>query len=91
MFFDISGPKLRLAHFRGDLEIKRGKTITLTEKNTDLKKYIVAVNNPAILHSVKKGERLFIDDGTMKFKVIKKDHARIVIKALNPGKIFPRQ
>jgi pyruvate kinase len=89
LLFDISGPKLRLDRFEGEYPIKAGREITITVGRSDLKKGIIAVNHPGIIKSVRKGERLFIDDGALAFEIraCDKNSARLV--AMNPGTILP--
>ena len=67
LLFDLSGPKLRLERFEGKVVIKAGQTIKLTTGRSDLKKKTVAVNHPAIISSIKKGEKVYIDDGNLIF------------------------
>lgn len=47
----------------------------------------IGVSRPEILKSVKKGERLFIDDGNLQFAVISVESNRVVIQAGNGGVI----
>ncbi|KAA3630827.1 MAG: pyruvate kinase [Calditrichaeota bacterium] len=89
ILFDISGPKLRVDRFDGELPVKSGDRVTLTTDTTDLSQKKIAVNHPAIIASVKKGERLFIDDGNIVFKILKTNKTEIVIKAENNETILP--
>jgi len=85
ILFDISGPKLRLDRFEGELAVRAGDEIVLATSGTDLAKKTIAVNHPAIIHSVRSGERLFIDDGRVAFRVVKGGKNRVVAEAINPG------
>lgn len=85
ILFDISGPKLRLDRFEGELGIKAGDRVTLTTEGTDLSKRQIAVNHPAIIESVKKGERLYIDDGHVEFTIVSTSKGRVIAEAINPG------
>jgi pyruvate kinase len=85
ILFDISGPKLRLDRFEGELRVSPGDIITLVTSGTDISKRVVAVNHPAIIHSVKQGERFFVDDGKVAFKVTKAGQSRLTAEAINPG------
>ncbi|MDD3732528.1 MAG: pyruvate kinase [candidate division Zixibacteria bacterium] len=87
LVFDIAGPKLRLDRFQGELTIKKGQKITLQTGKSDLKNNRIGVSRPEILKSVKKGERLFIDDGNLQFAVISVESNRVVIQAGNGGVI----
>lgn len=87
LLFDICGPKLRLDRFDDKLQIKAGDTIILTSGKTDLAKNQIAVNHPSIISSVKKSERLFIDDGNLVFDITKTGRTKIEITAQNHGTI----
>lgn len=85
LLFDISGPKLRLERFEGELPFKRGETITLTTQANDLSQRVIRVNHPDIIKSIKKNERVFIDDGNLIFEVISTGKNKARLKALNDG------
>jgi pyruvate kinase len=85
ILFDISGPKLRLDRFEGEIQLQLGDRITLVTQGTDLAKRQIAVNHPAIIQSLKKGERLFIDDGRVAFRVVSVGKDRVIAEAINPG------
>ena len=89
ILFDISGPKLRLDRFKGELELLPGETLILSTEKTDLSKRKIQVNHPAIISSVKKKERIFIDDGNLIFTILKSGNKEIVIEAINGGKLLP--
>ncbi len=89
ILFDISGPKLRLDRFEGELPIKQGESLTLTTGDTDLEKRIIGVNHPAIIASVKKKERVFIDDGNIVLHVKKCSKDKIELEIGNDGVILP--
>lgn len=89
ILFDISGPKLRLARFTGELPVKAGDRITLTTSGSDLARREIAVNHPKIIASIKPGERVFIDDGAIGLKAEKCANGRVQLTVLNPGVLLP--
>ncbi len=89
LIFDISGPKLRLERFDGKLNIKPGQTMKLIAGQTDLANRTVAVNHPEIISSVKKGEKVFIDDGTIVLDTVAAGKRWITLRAVNGGTILP--
>jgi len=89
LLFDIAGPKFRLERFRGELQVKSGHKLTLTTGKTNFKKHLLGVNNPAIIKSVKKDHRLYIDDGALMFDVIATQSGRVTIRARNSGTLLP--
>ncbi|PWB71683.1 pyruvate kinase [candidate division GN15 bacterium] len=89
ILFDISGPKLRLDRFDGQIRIRSGALLTLTVGHTELAKSIVGVNHPGIISSLSRKERLFIDDGAIEFEVVSTSSGKAVIRACNDGIILP--
>ena len=89
ILFDISGPKLRLDRFEGELPIRAGALLTLTVGRTNLKRSIIGVNHPGIIKSLSRRDRLFIDDGAIEFEVRSVARGKAVIKARNEGMILP--
>lgn len=85
ILFDISGPKLRLDRFEGEIKLQLGEEITLVTQGTIVSKRQIAVNHPAIIQSVKKGDRLYIDDGKVAFTVMAISGGRVTAEAINPG------
>ncbi len=89
LLFDISGPKLRLDHFEGEIELSAGDDITITSGSTDISKRIIGVNHPAIIESVTLGERLLIDDGNLILQIQSIDDGMVVARAMNHCRVLP--
>lgn len=89
LLFDISGPKFRLERFTGSIPIKIGQEITLTIGESDVAHGKVGVNHPVILKSLKKGERVFIDDGALAFAVLSVSAQQTTLRAINGGTLLP--
>jgi len=89
LLFDISGPKLRLERFEGEITIAPGEHLTLSAGQSDLDRGLIGVNHPAIISSIKKGERVFIDDGTMAFEAVKAGRKQVRLEAINGGTLLP--
>lgn len=87
ILFDISGPKLRLERFEGEFQIQPSDQLTFTSGKSTPEGGVFGVNHPGIIKSVRKGERLFIDDGKLAFEVLAVSRDRIQVKALNRGPI----
>lgn len=89
LLFDISGPKLRLDHFQGEMKIIKGREITLTAEQSDISQSLVGVNHPGIITSLKKGEVVYIDDGKYAFDVVSSNSRKAVLRAHNSGTLLP--
>lgn len=87
VLMDISGPKLRLDRFQGLVELETGDVITLTADRTDLPNHRIAVNHPAIIKSLRRDHRVFIDDGNIAFDVVSIGRGKATLKAANHGTI----
>ncbi len=85
LLFDISGPKLRLSRFEGNFEVIQDQEITLTAGDTNLEKSEIGVNHKAIINSLKKNQKIFIDDGLVAFSVISVSKGSVKLKAQNSG------
>lgn len=85
LIMDISGPKLRLGRFKGEIPIKPGQTISLGARQSEPAKRMLAINYPEILKAIKPKHRVFIDDGNLSFEVVSVSRGRITLKARNAG------
>jgi len=85
MLFDISGPKLRVARFQGELAVEPGGELTLVTGETDLEQRVVGVNHPGIIRWVNQGQNVFIDDGNLLFTVQETGEGFARLKAVNGG------
>ena len=87
---DLAGPKIRVKLLKkgkeeGKVLIKEGDLIWLSETGNGFKKeqVVISTNEKGIISSLKKGERIFIDDGIIKGVVesnIKKGAAVRIIR-----------
>ena len=69
---DISGPKIRICELKNPIELKVGDILTLSKKIVDEKHKTVTISYPKIIDSLKVGEWVYLSDGTIRAKVIKK-------------------
>jgi pyruvate kinase len=88
ILIDLQGPKIRTGPLEKESVIlQKGDFITLTteEKMGDWEK--LSVNYSPLPQEVKKGERIFLDDGNIELKVIGVDDQNILCKIINGGLI----
>ena len=86
---DISGPKVRIGDLKEPFELYKGDVITFLKHEIvgykeDNKKYVVSINYPELLEKVKKGEYIYLYDGTIRAKVIETGE-EIVARIENHG------
>jgi pyruvate kinase len=88
ILLDLSGPKLRLARFDGELALVRGDELVLTQDETDLARRRIGVNHPTVIRSVRSGQRVFVDDGTLLFTAVKTGSKRLTLRAEGDGTLL---
>jgi pyruvate kinase len=74
---DLQGPKIRTGVIQDDgVDIQAGEAITLTTQNILGNKYVVSIDFPQLLESVKPGNRILLDDGNLELlvKQVHPDH-----------------
>ncbi|MCX7943720.1 MAG: pyruvate kinase [Deltaproteobacteria bacterium] len=80
---DLQGPKIRVGSLTQPVELKPGDIIEVGLKHTDESLKFIPFNNKRIISSIKKEERILIDDGKIILRSIssKKDSflARVII------------
>ena len=67
---DTKGPEIRLRNFKnGKVTLKRGDRFTLTTDQIIGDEHRAAISYPGLVHDVKKGSHILIDDGLIGLKV----------------------
>ena len=89
LLFDIAGPKLRVDRFDGRVDVSRGKKITLRVGRSEPSRGILSVNQKQVISALKRGNRVYIDDGSLIFDVVQAGRGQVVLKAQNSGTILP--
>lgn len=95
IYMDLAGPKIRTILMKkgkekGKVKIKEGELVWLTDDAKGFKddEIVISPNEPGIITMLKKGERVYIDDGMIKAVVesIKKNRAAIRIIRISSSK-----
>lgn len=84
MLLDLGGPKLRLGKYPQESEVKKGETIWLSPR-PDKEGKTYTVNYPQIISEIKKGEKVYVDDGNIQFTVVKSEKDKVELRAENSG------
>ena len=69
---DIQGPKIRTGEAKESTQIKKSDEIKITNKETISDDNIIYINYKDLLKDLNSGERIFIDDGQIVIRIIKK-------------------
>jgi len=89
---DLQGPKLRVGTFRdGKAVIRHSSHFTLDSDPAPGDHTRVCLPHPELFGILEKGQRLLIDDGKLRLKVIKADENRILCSAEVGGVISDRK
>ncbi|MDR3693606.1 pyruvate kinase [Mucilaginibacter sp.] len=95
IYMDIAGPKIRTilmnkGHKKGKVKIKEGELIWLADHAKHFTKDDIVINPnvPGIVSMIKKGERVFIDDGMIEgvVETVKQEGAAVRIVRISSGK-----
>ncbi len=84
---DISGPKVRIGHIDGFLQLKKGEVITLSKIQNPNDERVLDISYPLIVDMVNIGEEVYFSDGTIRSVVIDKDDDKLHLKLLTDGEL----
>lgn len=88
IYMDLAGPKIRTKFLnkgkkKGKVKIKEGEIVWLSDEIKGFKKddIVISPNEPGIIEKLKKGDRVYIDDGVIKGYIenVKKNKAAMRI------------
>ncbi len=89
VYMDLAGPKIRTVllgkgHKAGEVKVKEGQLIWLaySKKGFGKEEVVISPNEPHILDKLKVGERVYIDDGTIKARVLELSNGNVGIRIL---------
>jgi pyruvate kinase len=89
---DLQGPKLRVGKFAdGAVELEVGQTFIFDDNPEPGDSSRVELPHPEILRSVKKGDRLLIDDGRLQLKAVGTTGTTITAEVVAGTKISDRK
>lgn len=74
---DIAGPKIRISHLEEPIKLKVGDILILSKNRVDEKNKVVSLSYPNIIDKLKVGDPIYFADGTIRAKVVKKDHEEV--------------
>ena len=88
ILFDLQGPKLRVGNFKGgSAELKKGGRLVLDQLSDLGDSKRVELPHPELFQAVGIGDRLLIDDGKVRLKVLEAGDQRIVAEVLVGGTV----
>ncbi|HET9810857.1 MAG TPA: pyruvate kinase [Sphingomicrobium sp.] len=88
ILFDLQGPKLRVGSFDGgSARLSRGDRFVLDRDSAPGDSKRVELPHPELFEAIHKGDRLLIDDGKIRLKVIEAGDERVVTEIVVGGAI----
>ena len=88
ILFDLQGPKLRIGNFKGgSAALLKGERLTLDRDHSLGDADRVELPHPELFEAVNRGDRLLIDDGKVRLKVLEAGDRRIVAEVQVGGTI----
>lgn len=87
---DLQGPRIRVGNSE-PFEIKKGEIILVSDQQSGAEKELV-IDSPGVAKSLKKDERILIEDGLYELKVLERIKEETVkAEVINGGTIKPRK
>ncbi|HEB62306.1 MAG TPA: pyruvate kinase, partial [Bacteroidetes bacterium] len=90
---DLQGPKIRIGNVKnGEFMLEDDDLVQISSDNKLSDKETIHISYPGLEEDVKKGDKVFINDGKIVLKIITdKNDGKIIAKVLTGGLITPRK
>ncbi len=85
ILIDTKGPEIRLGTFKEKVELHAGDNYILTSKKTEGDSSKASISFPGLVHDVKRGDAVLIDDGLIALQVEKTTATDIHCTVINGG------
>jgi len=85
---DLKGLKIRTGHMKdGQTLIKKGSILRLTAKNIIGDEKQIQVAYPRLTRDLNAGDTVFIDDGLIQLRVVRKERSGLITKVIEGGQL----
>jgi len=92
---DLSGPKIRIGEVKEPFPLFQGEILEIYEKPIFCEKVNgigrIFIDHSEVLKELKKGDFIFIADGLIKVKVVKKEKEKVVTEVIQGGVISSKK
>lgn len=83
---DLQGPRIRTGPLKNkQVELKKGARVVLTAENIAGDETILSVSPPNVISDIKKGDLVFLADGTIKLKAVSEKREKVECVVLYGG------
>jgi pyruvate kinase len=88
ILFDLQGPKLRVGNFKGgSADLQKGETLVLDRSSAKGDEHRVELPHPELFEAISRGDRVLIDDGRIRLKVLDAEDQKITAEVMVGGTI----
>ena len=88
ILLDLPGPKIRVGRIYPEpVELREGTQLILTARRIVGNQRIVSVTHPSVLKELRKGDRVFLEDGTVRLAVLETRKDKVVCRVARGGHI----
>ncbi len=84
ILMDLSGTKIRIGKLRSPITLHRGETVIISPENGEDRKTI-PVNDAEILKHLRRGETVYLADGTIKLKIVSEGSSEVEAEVIEGG------
>jgi pyruvate kinase len=85
---DLPGPKIRVGKISPEpVELKTDSQLILTARRLVGNQRIVSISHPSILRHLRKGDRVFLEDGTVRLEVLHARGDEVVCRIVTGGSL----
>ena len=86
ILLDLQGPKIRIANLpSGEIDLITGQKVILTTRTSSLGADEIPVDFPELPRSVRKGERILLDDGNFELRIESIEANRVIAQVISGG------
>jgi pyruvate kinase len=86
ILLDLPGPKIRVGRvFPEPVELREGAQLILTARRIVGDHRIVSVSHPSVLRELRKGDRVFLEDGTVRLTVLETRKDEVTCRIVSGG------
>jgi pyruvate kinase len=88
ILFDLQGPKLRVGNFEGGSALlEKGDRLVLDRSQKSGDSHRVELPHPELFEAISRGDRVLIDDGRIRLKVLEAEEQKITTEVMVGGTI----
>ena len=85
---DLPGPKIRVGRIAPEpVELEAGSHLVLTARRLVGNQRVVSLSHPSILRQLRKGDRVFLEDGIVRLEVVSAKENEVVCKIVTGGSL----